>query len=142
MEGRVLLLWLLTLFFWGTTPLFEKAALRATDPLVALTWRTGLAAFILLLATFVSGKAPLLASLSLRDYLALALSGLFAGVFGMFTYFSLLKSGEASKVVPLTAAYPLVTALCALLFFQEKLTALRLLGIILTILGLIILERN
>ncbi|NPA48664.1 MAG: EamA family transporter [Thermodesulfobacteria bacterium] len=142
MEGRVLLLWLLTLFFWGSTPLFEKVALRGTDPLVALTLRTGLAALILCAATFFTGKAALLLSLSLKDYLALGISGLFAGVLGMFTYFSLLKSGAASKIVPLTAAYPLVTALCAALFLQEKITLLRLLGISLTILGLIILQRS
>ncbi len=142
MNPKVLLLWLLTLFFWGATPLFEKIALRAADPLVALTVRTGLAALLLAGATIATGKVPFLFSLTIKDYAALGLSGLFAGVLGMFTYFSLLKSGEASKVVPLTAAYPLVTALCASLFLEEKITFLRLLGILLTILGLTILQRS
>ena len=74
--------------------------------------------------------------------MALGGSGLIAGVLGMFTYFSLLKGGEASKIVPLTAAYPLVTALLSLVILGEKLSPLRLLGIFFTILGLIILQRS
>ncbi|HHI96618.1 MAG TPA: hypothetical protein ENJ96_02075 [Thermodesulfatator atlanticus] len=140
--GKTLLLWGLTLIFWGSAPLFEKIGLRGTTPLAALTIRTTLAAIVLLGASLFLGQASNLLSLSLRDYLALGVSGVLAGVLGMFTYFSLLKSGQASKIVPLTAAYPLVTALLSFLVLGEKLTPLRLLGISLTILGLIILQRS
>ncbi len=140
--GKTLLLWGLTLIFWGSAPLFEKIGLRGTTPLAALTIRTTLAAIVLLGASLFLGQASNLLSLSLRDYLALGVSGVLAGVLGMFTYFSLLKSGQASKIVPLTAAYPLVTALLSFLLLGEKLTPLRLLGISLTILGLIILQRS
>ncbi len=140
--GKTLLLWGLTLIFWGSAPLFEKIGLRGTTPLAALTIRTTLAAVVLLGASLFLGQASNLLSLSLRDYLALGVSGVLAGVLGMFTYFSLLKSGQASKIVPLTAAYPLVTALLSFLLLGEKLTPLRLLGISLTILGLIILQRS
>ncbi len=140
--GKTLLLWGLTLIFWGSAPLFEKIGLRGTTPLAALTIRTTLAAIVLLGASLFLGQASNLLSLSLRDYLALGVSGVLAGVLGMFTYFSLLKSGQASKIVPLTAAYPLVTALLSFLVLGEKLTLLRLLGISLTILGLIILQRS
>ncbi len=142
MEGKVVALWLLTLLFWGSAPLFEKIGLRGTDPLLALTLRTGVAALILVLATLLSGKFSGMAALTWREFLALAMSGLVAGVLGMFTYFSLLKTGAASKIVPLTAAYPLVTALLAFLFLGEKLSLMRLLGILLTVAGLIILERS
>ncbi len=142
MAGKTILLWGLTLLFWGSAPLFEKLALKATPPLAALTVRTTLAAAILLGTSFLLGEAKAIFSLSLRDYLALGISGLLAGVLGMFTYFSLLKSGAASKIVPLTAAYPLVTAILSFALLGEKLNLLRLLGILLTILGLIILQRS
>ncbi len=142
MEGHVLLLWFLTLLFWGSAPLFEKWALRAVDPLLALTLRTGMAALILLGASLFNRNWTALERLTWRDFTALAASGILAGVLGMFTYFSLLKTGQASKVVPLTAAYPLVTALLSFVFLGEKLSALRLVGILLTILGLIILQRS
>ncbi len=142
MEGHVILLWFLTLLFWGSAPLFEKWALRALDPLLALTLRTGLAALILLGASLLNHNWAAVSKLTWRDVLALAASGILAGVLGMFTYFSLLKSGQASKIVPMTAAYPLVTALLAFLFLGEKLSFLRIVGILLTILGLIILQKS
>jgi transporter family protein len=142
MDGKIIGLWILTLSFWGSAPLFEKIALRATDPLLALTLRSGMAVLILVLATLFTGKISQVQELTLRDFGALGASGLLAGVLGMFTYFSLLKTGQASKVVPLTAAYPLVTAILSLLFLGEKLTLMRLFGILLTISGLIILQRS
>jgi len=142
MDGRVFLLWVLTLLFWGTSPLLEKVALRAVPPLLALAVRTGVAALALVLAVILTGEGRGLAEMRPRDFLVLAGSGLLAGFLGMLTYFMLLKSGAASKIVPLTAAYPLVTALLALLFLREALTPVRLLGILLTITGLIILQRS
>ena len=142
MDGKVLSLWILTLFFWGSAPLFEKMALRAADPLFALTLRTGVAALVLVLAMLFTGKISQANELTLRDFGALGASGLLAGVLGMFTYFSLLKTGQASKVVPLTAAYPFVTAILSLFFLGERLTIMRFFGILLTIVGLIILQRS
>lgn len=142
MPEGVLFLWFLTLLFWGSSPLLEKFALQAVDPWLALTLRTGFAALVLLGVSLGTGKFAQVSLLGWRDTLALLGSGLLAGVLGMFTYFSLLKSGAASKIVPLTAAYPLVTALLAYLFLGEKISLTRLLGIVLTILGLIILQRS
>lgn len=142
MDGRVVLLWVLTLFFWGASPLLEKVALKAVSPLLALAVRTGVAALILVLATLLTGEVREAQELSLRNVLVLGASGLLAGVLGMFTYFSLLKTGAASKIVPLTAAYPLVTAFMALVFLKENLSWERLLGILLTVAGLIILQKS
>jgi len=142
MDGRVVLLWVLTLFFWAASPLLEKVALKAVSPLLALAVRTGVAALILVLATLLTGEVREAQELSLRNVLVLGASGLLAGVLGMFTYFSLLKTGAASKIVPLTAAYPLVTAFMALVFLKENLSWERLLGILLTVAGLIILQKS
>ncbi len=142
MSGKAVTLWLLTLLFWGSSPLLEKLALKAVSPLLALTIRTSVAALALILTVLFSGAASEISAVTARDVLVLAASGILAGFLGMFTYFSLLKTGEASRIVPLTAAYPLVTALLALIFLREHLTPLRLFGILLTISGLIILQRS
>ena len=142
MEGSIIFLWVLTLFFWGSSPLLEKVALKTVPPLLALALRTGIAALILILALLFTGEVRGIRELSLKEVLVLGASGLLAGVLGMFTYFSLLKTGAASKIVPLTAAYPLVTALMALLFLKEHLHWERLLGIILTVTGLVILQKS
>ncbi len=142
MSGKAVTLWLLTLLFWGSSPLLEKLALKAVSPLLALTIRTSVAALALILAVLFSGAAAEISAVTARDVFILAASGILAGFLGMFTYFSLLKTGEASRIVPLTAAYPLVTALLALVLLREHLTPLRLFGILLTISGLIILQRS
>jgi len=142
MNGKALALWLLTLLFWGSSPLLEKLALRAVSPLLALTIRTSVAAVALVLAALLTGEAGGIPEVSPRDLLILGASGILAGFLGMLTYFSLLKTGAASKIVPLTAAYPLVTAVLALLVLREDLTPMRLLGILLTVAGLIILQRS
>jgi transporter family protein len=69
------------------------------------------------------------------------LSGVFASV-GLMTFFLALDRGEASKVVPVTAAYPLVTAVLAALVLSEEVSLLRGLGTILVVLGIIQLGRD
>ncbi len=142
MDAKAILLWILTLLFWGSAPIFEKAALHTLSPLFALTVRTSIAAAVLVLIASFSGELRLVTSLTKREVLVLAGSGIVAGVLGMFTYFSLLKTSAASKVVPLTAAYPLVTATLAFLLFKEELSWQRILGILLTIAGLVIVQRS
>ncbi|WP_022854332.1 EamA family transporter [Thermodesulfatator atlanticus] len=142
MNLKVFFLWLLTICFWGSAPLLEKLALKGMSPLFALTMRTGFAAIILVVATSLTGEYREISQLDSKTIIAACLSGILAGVLGMFTYFSLLKIGQASKIVPLTATYPLVTALLAYLFLGEKVSLMRLCGIILTVSGLIVLLRS
>jgi transporter family protein len=68
-------------------------------------------------------------------------SGAFASV-GLMTFFLALERGEASKVVPVTAAYPLVTAVLAALVLSEEVSLLRGLGTILVVLGIVQLGRD
>lgn len=68
------------------------------------------------------------------------LSGIFAS-FGLLLFFLALERGEASNVVPVTAAYPLVTALLAALVLSEEISPLRGLGTLLVVVGIIELGR-
>ncbi|OAG27944.1 EamA family transporter [Thermodesulfatator autotrophicus] len=142
MSSKAIFLWLLTIFFWGSAPLLERMALKGMSPLLALALRTGFAAILLVLAVLIGGEYKSVPQLGRKELGAALASGIVAGVLGMFTYFSLLKTGQASKVVPLTAAYPLVTAILSLLILGERITLMRFSGIIITILGLIILLRS
>jgi bacterial/archaeal transporter family protein len=50
-----------------------------------------------------------------------------------------LGTGEASKVVPVSAAYPAVTLILAAIFLSEALTAGRVAGMLLVVAGVVVL---
>ena len=52
-----------------------------------------------------------------------------------------LERGDASQVVPISAAYPIVTLLLAVLFLSEPITAARLTGVLLVVVGVILVAR-
>jgi len=137
MSGRVLLL--LTVVLWGTTPLFEKLALRAAAPLNVLWIRTAFITACVAGAAVATGQIGQVARMEGRTLLFTLLSGLTGGVLGLTAYFHALQKGQASLVVPLTAAYPLVTLLLSLLVLGEPITPAKALGVVLIVGGVMLL---
>ena len=86
------------------------------------------------------GKAQALIETSPKAILFFAISGILAGLLGTWTYLAALKMGEASRVVPISATYPLVTALLSFLILKEDLTLSRILGTILVVAGIWLLK--
>ncbi|NPA40477.1 MAG: EamA family transporter [Thermodesulfobacteria bacterium] len=141
MEKKIFLLWLLTIFFWGVSPIIEKLGLRNVEPLTALFIRTAAAFIVIWIAVLLLGKFHL-SSVSLKDIGILSLSGIVGGFLGMFTYFSLLKAKSASKVVPLTSTYPLVATILAIIILKEKLTISKVIGTLLVVIGIYFLFKS
>jgi bacterial/archaeal transporter family protein len=67
-----------------------------------------------------------------------ALAGLLA-VLGLIALFVALDNGPVTRVVPVTAAYPLVTVVLGVLVFSEHVTPLRLAGMLLVVGGVVLL---
>jgi transporter family protein len=86
------------------------------------------------------GKAGELAHLEIRNIFFLVTGGLIAGFFGQLALYNALKVGEASIVVPISATYPLITLIIAVLFLGESVTLTKVLGIILVISGVALLR--
>ena len=63
-------------------------------------------------------------------------SGVMAGLLAMWTYYTALKAGATSKIVPISACYPLVTALLSVLILKEGITVPRVMGTALIVLGI------
>jgi transporter family protein len=124
---------ILSVFLWGLTPIFAKIGFSQaqSDPLIALTIR-GLAA-MLGLGIIILGmnKTQTLVNVNPRVALCFALSGLLAGLFGTWTYLAALRLCEASRVVPISATYPLVTSLLSFFILKEDFSLTRVLGTIL-----------
>ena len=60
-------------------------------------------------------------------------------VVGTYVFSFALKTGLASLVVPISAAYPLVTVTLAVLLLKEKLNWFQLVALLSVVIGLVIL---
>ncbi len=58
----------------------------------------------------------------------------------MWTYFKVLKMGPSSKIVPLAATYPLVTAVLSVLILREEVSWQRIVGTGLIIIGIFLVK--
>ena len=69
----------------------------------------------------------------------LAIIGILAAV-GIYIYFNALTGSSASKIVPLTAIYPLFTCFYGFLFLKEDFSMEKIIGTILIIAGVFVLN--
>lgn len=122
----ILLIW--TAVLWGSSPILEKIGLAKAEPLTAVTIRSFAVTLILLVFLTVTGKLKEVLSTDLKSMMIFAASGFIAGLLGMWTYFWALKLDATSKVVPIAATYPLVTAVLSALILKEGVTPARLIG--------------
>ena len=132
----VIFLLIVTALLWGTAPIIEKIGLAKVDPLVGVTIRSTIVTASLLILTFLLGKGKALFSLSGNSILIFGASGMMAGLLGMWTYYAALKMEATSKIVPIAACYPLVTALLSVLILKEGVTLPRVIGTALIISGI------
>jgi len=132
----VIFLLIVTTLLWGTTPIIEKIGLARVDPFIGVTIRSTIVTIALLMLTFLLGKGRALVELEGRSILIFGLSGLMAGLLGMWTYYTALKIGPTSKIVPISACYPLITAILSVLILKEGLTLLRVIGTTLIVIGI------
>jgi transporter family protein len=132
----VILLLIVTALLWGITPIIEKIGLAKIDPLVGVTIRSTIVTVGLFILTFILGKGKSLVQLDGRSILIFGASGLMAGLLGMWTYYSALKMEATSKIVPIAACYPLVTAFLSVIILKEGVTLPRLVGTALIVTGI------
>jgi transporter family protein len=132
----VILLLIVTTLLWGSTPILEKMGLAKVDPLIGVTIRSAIVTVGLFLLTFLLGKGKALIELDGKSILLFGASGMMAGIFGMWTYYGALKMEATSKIVPIAACYPLVTALLSVLVLKEGVTIHRLIGTALIVSGI------
>ncbi len=125
-----------TALLWGATPILEKMGLAKVDPLIGVTTRSAIVTAGLFLLIFLTGKGRALMELDGRSLLLFGASGMMAGLLGMWTYYSALRMEVTSKVVPIAASYPLVTALLSVLILKEEVTLHRVIGTALIVSGI------
>lgn len=132
----VALLLIVTALLWGITPILEKVGLRKVDPLIGVTIRSAIVTAGLFILTFLLGKGKSLMEVEGKSLLLFGASGMMAGLLGMWTYYTALKMEATSKIVPIAASYPLVTALLSFLILREGVTLPRVFGTALIVIGI------
>ena len=132
----VIFLLIVTMLLWGATPILEKIGLARVDPLIGVTIRSAIVTVGLFMLTFLLGKGRSLLEIDGKSILLFGASGLMAGLLGMWTYYMALKMEATSKIVPIAACYPLVTALLSVLVLKEEVTLHRIIGTALIISGI------
>lgn len=132
----VILLLIVTALLWGATPILEKIGLAKVDPLIGVTIRSAIVTAGLSILTFLLGKGRALIEVDGKGFLIFGASGIMAGILGMWTYYIALKMEATSKIVPIAACYPLVTALLSFLILKEGVTLSRVAGTALIVSGI------
>ena len=80
---------------------------------------------------------------SMPDFNGFSIAAVIAGLAGSLGYVFFVKAlehGEASIVLPLTALYPAVTIVLAVLFLHEKISIHQLIGILLAAVAVVLLS--
>lgn len=131
----VFVLLALTAILWGSSPILEKMGLRNTTALTALTIRSLGVTTVLLIALACLGKVKEVFSVDAKTATLFIISGIIAGLLGMWTYFNALKVAATSKIVPIAACYPLITAFLSVIILKENVSFVRLIGTFLIIAG-------
>lgn len=138
MRSRVSAAWLVPTLAYvvtlGALGVTSKLALRTLDWQELVIWSAGaylVVAVVLLL--FVGG------SIHFESNTWWAVLSAAIVVTSLILLYVALGNGEASKIVPITAAYPAVTLIGAALFLSESITVAKAGGMILVLVGVLVL---
>ena len=135
--------WLLysfvALVLWGAWGFFGRLASRSVAPrsLLLLGSFGSLLVFPIFLAIF---QRHFKFNWHNTDYYYGIMGGIVGALGGLFFYWAISR-GEASRVVTVTAMYPVVTVMLAWLFLKEPLTIQKIMGIAFAVLGICLLAR-
>ena len=127
---------LLTAVFWGGTFVAGRSLAQNVGPFSAAFFRFAVASVLLVFLLWkTKGKVALTRRRQILPVLLLGLTGVFC--YNVF-FFKGLKLIEASRAAIIIANNPIFIALFAAVFFKEKLNALKITGIIISVTGAII----
>ena len=132
---------LLTAICWGVGGFFEKKGLHLGNlsPTMGITIRTAVALIILGVASYPQWKTIPQAGTKAILYMVIG-GGIVAGAVGMLCFYTALKGAPLTKVMPIAFTSPLFGALMGLVLGGEPLTLKTVVGMLLTVGGIIVLS--
>jgi transporter family protein len=119
------------LLCWGLWAFFPKLAVKYISPMSSLVFEAlGVAAIGIMAALFLGRGIET----DPRGAIPAILTGVFGGI-GLYFYFAAARHGPIAVVAALTALYPVVTVLLAILLLHERLNWIQALGVVLALIA-------
>jgi transporter family protein len=134
---------LLTAIAWGVGGYFEKKGLHLGNlsPQMGITIRTAVALIILAAVSYPQWKSVTEASPKALMYMIIG-GGVVAGAVGMLCFYAAIKGAPLGKVMPIAFTSPLFGALMGVIIGGEPMTIKMMIGMAMTIGGIIVLTTN
>ncbi len=127
---------LLTAVFWGGTFIAGRVVAQNIGPFCAAFLRFAIASvFLLVFAWKLEDNIPMLRKHQILPIILLGMTGIFSYNFFFFKGLKLIEAGRASIII---ANNPIFIALFSAYFFKEKLTPLKVAGILISVTGAIV----
>lgn len=131
-----------SIFLWSTTSTITKLLLGSLNSMQILVISSIFAALFLLIINIKKKNLPQLKAFKIKDFIQIA--GL--GILGTFLYNLCLYIGinkmQASQAFIINYLWPLMTVIFACIILKEKLTTRKLIAIILSFIGVIVVTSN
>ncbi len=134
------LLALLTALAWGVGGYFEKKGLHlgGLSPQMGITIRTAVALVVLAIVSYPQWSTVPRAGAQPILYMVIG-GGLVAGSVGMLCFYAAIKGAPLSRVMPIAFTAPLFGALLGIIFGGEPLTLKTVVGMLMTVGGIVLL---
>jgi drug/metabolite transporter (DMT)-like permease len=128
---------LLYISILGLAPLFYKLFL-ANYNTITIVFLGSLISFLLMTIVYAFNTRTIQKDLTTFPLAKFAFLVVCTSVIGAFVYMQLLKSNPAYEIACLTAIAPIVTALASYFIFQQNISTLGCIGILLTVFGVFV----
>ena len=127
---------LMALICFGLWAFFPKVAVKYINPRSALAYEVMGGILVAAIVWLSMGEGR---SYDFRGIGAAFATGV-VGYLGMLCFLHAVNLGKVSVVASLTAVYPVVTIILAMVFLKEKINYIQYIGIFLSILGVTLLS--
>jgi len=138
MRGELLAL--LAALLWGIAPILDKIALSNGVSIYTATIIRLIGAIVAIVAVSLMLNQMDLTGFDMKRICLLLIAGVIAGAIAMVFYYTALRILGASRTVPLTAIYPMFTALFSVLFLGEHVSLRLVVGTVLIVVGIILVS--
>mgnify|MGYP000631002083 CR=1 FL=1 len=127
---------LLTAFFWGGTFVAGRMIAGRISPSAVAFLRFAVASLVLFMLTWkIEGRLPSVRRRQVFPLFLLGMTGIFSYNLFFFKGLELISAGRAALIIALN---PIFITICSGLFFRERLTLLKITGILVSVAGAII----
>lgn len=125
---------IISAIFSGLTSVFAKTGIKKIDSLIAIFIRTIIIFIFLIVVVIINGNISYIFRLNKEAYIIIIMSGLTNAILWL-CYFRALSLSTISKVTPIDKTSIILTLLLSYLFFNEKITYIKLISIMIILLG-------